>query len=373
MKRRLSALLLALALAASLAGPALGAAGDASDPAVSLSYLDETFTAELKKTIEGRVHRGLGKTYRESLLSVTEEAAAARQAAQKAAAGTLRRAAGRVLCKQGDVLTLSPGCKVTLTSGTAEADTSYLVDVTHGRAVAKSSRLAGRTLYMMGDTDSGELRIRSATCELTLDGVYRLAPADGVDYGALAEGLHAMGLLSGTGSGYALENPTDRAQGLVMFLRILGLRDEAAAYTGSAPFRDVPRSHWAHNYVAYAYAKGLTVGTGADTFSPDRAMTCQQYATFLLRALHYREKTDFTYNTAVADLTALDLFSQAETAALSMGTFTRYKMVYLSYYSLYGVDNASGRLLMNELTAAGAVDEDALIAGLCCPVGRRLR
>lgn len=73
------------------------------------------------------------------------------------------------------------------------------------------------------------------------------------------------------------------------------------------------------------------------------------------------------------DLTDLDLFTPAETASLRAGTFFRYKMVYLSYYALYGVDQASGRLLMNELTAAGAVQRRALSAGLCRAVGPRIR
>ena len=192
------------------------------------------------------------------------------------------------------------------------------------------------------------------------------------DFTHCADALNDLGLFQGTGRGYALQNTASRVQGLVMFLRILGLEEEALAYKGSCPFTDVPKSHWAYSYVAYAYSQGLTTGTSATTFSPDRAITCQHYATFLLRALHYRENTDFTYNSAVADLSNLGLFSRTETASLSSGSFFRYKMVYLSYYALFGVDQDTGLLLMNQLVSDGAVSRQALADGLCRAVGGRI-
>lgn len=372
MKKRFCMLLPAAALLLTMTGSVLSAGGDASDPVVSLSYLEQVFTPELRSDYTVSIHSRLGQAYRDSLLSFTESMGAGRLAAQRAAAGTARSAAGRLLLKQGDVLTLAPGCKLTLKSGSVTADTSYLVDVTHGRTVTKLSALAQKTLYMMGDTDSGELRIHSATCELVIDGVYRLSPGAGPDYGSMAEALDCMGLFQGTGSGYALENSASRAQGLVMFLRILGLEEEALSYTGASPFTDVPKTHWAYPYVAYAYAQGLTSGTSADRFSPDRAITCQHYATFLLRALHYREGSDFTYAGALKDLAALGVFSQQEVDTLSAGVFYRYKLVYLSYYGLFGVDQSTGRLMMNELTERGAVKKTSLSDGLCRVVGQRI-
>lgn len=372
MKKRILICLLAGALAAALAGSALGAGGTTEDPAVSLSYLEDVFTPELEALWQQTVHNGLGSAAREAMLSAVETTGAARLEARQAAASTPQKAAGTMLLQKGDVLTAAPGCKVTVKNGTVLADTSYLVDVSSGRVVQKNTILSPKTLYMMGDTTSGELRVQSATCEITISGVYRLSPASGPDYGSLALALGEMGLFQGTGTGYVLESTANRAQGLVMFLRILGLEDEALAYKGSCPFTDVPSDHWARPYVAYAYAKGLTTGTSATLFSPDRAITCQHYATFLLRALHYVEGTDFTYKTAIADLQDVGLFTAAETASLSSGAFYRYKMVYLSFYSLFGVDQQDGGLLMTRLVKDGAVTSEDLAAGLALAEGGRI-
>ena len=370
--KRLWILGLALALVLTMAGSVWGTGGGADDPAISLSYLEDVFTPELESAYTAAINGGLGGTYRTQLTAFTEEAAARKLSSQEAAADTPQKLAGTILLKKGDMLTAAPGCKITVRSGSITADTSYLVDVTHGRAVTKYATLAPGTLYMMGDTDSGELLAASATCELTVSGVARLDPSGATDYGSMAQALHTMGLFQGTATGYSLENTANRAQGLVMFLRLLGLEEEALSYSGSCPFADVPASHWAYRYVAYAYSQGLTTGTSAARFAPEGAITCQHYATFLLRALHYDEGGDFTYSTAVADLAELGLFNQAETAALSSGSFFRYKMVYLSYYALFGVDQATGQLLMNRLTRSGAVDTADLSRGLLQVAGKRI-
>ena len=371
MKKRLWILIFSLVLAAALTGSALGAGGTADDPAVSLSYLEEVFAPALEEQWQQAVHAGLGSAARDAMLDAVDAVGQARLEARQALADTPQSAAGTVLLQQGDVLTMSPGCRVTVKNGTVAADTSHLVDVTHGAAVTQGAVLSPRTLYMMGAAD-GALQVQTATCEITLSGVYRLDPAEGPDYGALTLALGEMGLFQGTGTGYVLENTASRAQGLVMFLRILGLEDEALAYTGSCPFTDVPADHWARPYVAYAYAQGLTNGTGSGRFSPDRAITCQHYATFLLRALEYREGEDFTYSTAVADLEEAGLFTAEETAVLSAGSFQRYKMVYLSFYGLFGVDQQEGGLLMTRLVQDGAVTSADLAAGLALAEGGRI-
>lgn len=354
-----------------MVGSALGAPGDASDPAVTLSYLNNVFTPQVTAEYTKAVNDGLNQTYFSSFRMLTESVGKQRLAALRADTAK-KRASGTVLLKQGDVLTAAPGCKVTLKSGSIVADTSFLVDVTNGKTVTKNTALVPRTLYMMGDSSTGELAVKSATCELTVTGVYQLSASAATDYGSMADALNTMGLFLGTGSGYSLENSASRAQGLVMFLRILGLESKARAYTGSIPFTDVPKSHWAYPYVAYAYQNGLTSGTSATTFSPERAITCQHYATFLMRALNYTENTSFTYATAVKDLVTLGLLSQGEANALSAGAFLRYKMVYLSYYGLYGVDQKAGKMLMTRLVDDGSVTEKNLLNGIYQVYGTRI-
>lgn len=358
--KRVTTFCLALLLLAGLAW----AAGDGSDPVVSLSYLEQDFTPSLKADFNRRITGGLGAAARDSLRSLQDHRAALRLDEKRASSGTAIKRAGVLLCKRGDLLTLLPGCKLTVKYGSIAPTGASLSDISHGQSVLPGTSLTPETLYMAAS--DCELTVSTATCELTINGVYRLLPSTEPDYGSIAAALNAMGLFRGAGArtGYNLEAGTTRAEGLVMFLRALGLENEALSYQGGSPFADVPASHWAERYVAYAQAQGLTAGTGPNRFSPDEAITCQQYGTFLLRALNYKEDTDFRYDTALTDLVNLGLFTGTEISSLSAGRFRRYQMAYLSYRALFGADQESGRLLMNRLTSGGAVETDAVARGL---------
>lgn len=349
-----------------LAGLVL-AAGEADDPAVSLSYLESVFTPTLEDEWARRVSAAFGGAYAENLRAAADSRALARLDSLRAAAQTDREAVGTLLLKKDDLLTLLPGCKLSPKYGTLNPVSGHLSDVSGGRAA--SGPLSAETLYMAGDVC--ELRVGSASCEVTLHGAYRLAPSGEPDYGSLARVLNALGLFRGAGVrvGYNLEAGASRAEGLVMFLRLLGLEDEALAFGDGCPFSDVPASHWARPYVAYAYAEGLTAGTGPGRFSPDEPVTCQQYATFLLRALHCTEGEDFSYETVLEDLPRLDLLTGSEVSSLCAGSFLRAQMVYLSYRALFGVDRQSGKLLLNELCQSGTVGADQLGPALSLALG----
>lgn len=350
---------------------ALSVGGDANDPVVTRSYLTNVLKPELTTQYKKLADKGLSATYYRQFGQLTDSIGSYRLR-QLRADTAAKLAQGTLLLKKGDVLTLAPGAKLLLQSGGITADTASLIDVTNGVSVAKNTALKPNIRYMMGDGESGRLLIGTDTCEMQVSGVYTLAASAATDYGSMAQALQTMGLFQGTGTGFSLESGATRAQGLVMFLRILGLEQQALSYTGTIPFTDVPQSHWAYRYVAYAYNKGLTSGTAATRFSPDAAITCQHYATFLLRALHFAEGTDFTYATAIADSSKLGLFSQAEMNSLSKGGFQRFKMVYLSYYGLFGVDQQTGGMLMQTLVAGGAVKEASLYDGLCKIYGTRI-
>lgn len=369
--KRIWILLLVLILSFAMVASALGAAGDSSDPVVSLSYVDQVLKPELTAQYQKLVDQGLNRTWSQQFSALVDSVGAARLAAQRADRVS-HAAQGNMILKKGDIFTLAPGAKAQLLDGSVSTDTSYLIDVTNGKRVTKGTALQKKTLYMMADSSSGDLAVDSDTAELNVNGVYTLTASGATDYGSLAEALHVMGLFRGTGSGYALEAGATRAQGLVMFLRILGLEDEAIAYTGSCPFTDVAPSNWAYRYVAYAYHSGLTSGTSVAAFSPDAAITCQHYVTFLLRALHYQENTDFTYAASLENAASLGLFSQKELSVLSAGAFRRSRMVYLSYYGLFGVDQQAQRLLLTSLAESGAVAQSALSDGICRVRGKRI-
>jgi len=340
------------------------------DPVVSLDYLNEVLRPEMMASFETLANGRLQAAQLEDFSHLTELIAAHNLSAQQTQSSP-RKAKGAVTFKKGDVLTLSHGTQISVLTGTITTGTNQLVNVTDGVVAPQNKALAPQTRYMMGD-GKGKLTVNTETCEVMLSGLYTLAPSDAVDYGSMAQALQTMGLFQGMGNGFGLEIGATRAQGLVMFLRILGLEDEALAHKGNAPFSDVPKSHWVYPYVAYAFEEGLTAGISATKFAPESPITAQHYVTFLLRALEYDEGTAFTYQTALVSAITLKLFTKGEMDTFSQGIFRRSHMVYLSYYSLYGINQVDNVVLMTKLVDNRTIKSDHLYDGICNVRGARI-
>lgn len=117
-----------------------------------------------------------------------------------------------------------------------------------------------------------------------------------------ANTLYELGLFSGTGTDksgnpvFDLEKVPDRAQAVTMLVNLLGKSDVAKAGSWTTPFTDVPE--WAKPFVGYAYENGLTSGLNATTFGSNQSVSANQYITLVLRALGYKDGTDFTWDKA---------------------------------------------------------------------------
>lgn len=182
------------------------------------------------------------------------------------------------------------------------------------------------------------------------------------EYTVYADTLFGLGLFQGDGiapdgtPSYRLGDGMTRAECIVMLLRLLGEEDAALAADRAAPFRDMT-GHWAIRYVSYAYEKGYTSGTGADTFSPDDKASAKMYLTFLLRALGYNDKAgDFTY--AAAYEKAAELGVCPKGAYATDAAFYRDDCVYTSYLALRTPQKGSSETLLDALEAKSAVDAD---------------
>ena len=111
-----------------------------------------------------------------------------------------------------------------------------------------------------------------------------------------ANELYTAGLFNGYGNDvngnpvFGLNDTATRAQGITMFVRVLGKGDEAQQ---NAVAYDLP--DWCRSYVGYAYANKYTSGTSSTTFSPNDTLTANQFMTFCLRSLGYVEGKDFYY------------------------------------------------------------------------------
>ena len=178
-----------------------------------------------------------------------------------------------------------------------------------------------------------------------------------------ADKLASLGLFQGTGSGYQLDGDTTRIQGLVMLLRLLGLEDEALAYTEPTHFTDVG---WGAEYVAYAYDNGLTNGTSATTFSPNTPLNANGYVTFLLRAMGYSDaEGDFSWADALSFAVEQSMMDAASANTLKNLSMNRGDMVDLSYAALTSPVKGGEQTLAEQLIEQGVFTaQQAQAAGI---------
>ncbi|MDO4799989.1 MAG: S-layer homology domain-containing protein, partial [Bacillota bacterium] len=108
-------------------------------------------------------------------------------------------------------------------------------------------------------------------------------------YELVGEKLKHVGIITGDTSGnLKVAGTVTREQAIVILLRMMGKRAEAEAYPKQQVFTDVPSTHWAASYIAYAKNAGLTNGVGNNRFGLGNSVTGIQMASFMLRALGYQ-------------------------------------------------------------------------------------
>ena len=362
--RRPAIFLLAFMILLSCA--AVYAAGtDTGESLVTTSYLENTYFPDVLEQAQTRVEEQTQSTY-QSVLSGLDT----RHAGYLALAGGEMNYTASMTdfrFKQGDVISLTSGSGALLLagSGTISYSSGGVVDVTAGQSVAAGSAFPVGHRCLAAEDTVATVTVTSATAVLSLEGAYAVSTSGEVDYNALADALKDMGLFQGTGtaygSGYDLEQVPTRIVGLVMFLRLIGEEEAALAGTAANPFVDTPA--WCDRYVAYAYEKGYTNGTGVSDsgqryFGPDVQMTAGEYVTFLLRALGYSDSgstPDFTWDTAILRAVELGVLTSQEQAMLTEQTFLRAQVVYLSCFALNApLKDGSGILLDRTASSSGA-------------------
>lgn len=180
-----------------------------------------------------------------------------------------------------------------------------------------------------------------------------------------ADVLHTLGLFQGTDQGYELDGLTDRSQGAVMMVRLLGQEKKAFQMSQAIPFQDV--HEWAKPHIRFLYNNKIMIGMSATEFGADHALTPNQYMTMLLRALGYDDqKGDFQWNTAVEKANLLGIIDYKDYEDLvnkGDATLTRGEMVHLSYQVVFAARKDTNERLIDYLVDEGVVDE-GLLEGL---------
>ena len=181
--------------------------------------------------------------------------------------------------------------------------------------------------------------------------------ASASDFDAVAEDLSAIGMFRGTANGFELDRAPTRSEAAIMLVRLYGAEDTAkTAYDAgeiSHPFTDV--SDFTSPYVAWLYTNGITNGTSADTFGSANKCSAQNYVVFLLRALGYKDGTDFQYADALTFAQEKGFYEPV----MFPGDFLRDDLAALTYQAL-AADTADGKTyLLDSLVQSGAIDAKA--------------
>lgn len=102
------------------------------------------------------------------------------------------------------------------------------------------------------------------------------------------EFLKTLGIIKGDENGNlnSMNNLT-REEAISILVRMLGKSEEAKLTGGESGFKDVPKTHWAANDIAYARNNGLTSGIGDGEFGIKRKVTTKEIASFMLRSLSH--------------------------------------------------------------------------------------
>ena len=111
--------------------------------------------------------------------------------------------------------------------------------------------------------------------------------SDDADYAWAAELTKDMGVFAGDSNGNFNPNQgITRAQFAAVVCRFLG-GDEDAKNMKTSVFTDVPTSHWANGYIAWAYGKGIISGYGNGKFGPSDTVTYEQAIKMLMGGIGY--------------------------------------------------------------------------------------
>lgn len=188
------------------------------------------------------------------------------------------------------------------------------------------------------------------------------ATSTSTQHTAKADTLHTLGLFQGTELGFELERAPTRVEGAVMLVRLLGKEQEVVEKDFHHPFTDVPA--WASSYIGYVYTNGIANGVSNVKFGSNDALSSQQYATFILRALGYEDnKGDFTWNTSLETMLKKSIINVTELTELQSKQFLRDDAVLLSYYALLSTMN-SGQTLLENLKVQNVITDEQIETSL---------
>lgn len=232
-----------------------------------------------------------------------------------------------------------------------EDDTNYIWDLTEEVFSLNPGRESG-FLEIRMEIEASENELRNELEEsLDMDRAHR-------DFHG--EILASLGYLKGTDDGLELDRNLTRAEGAIMYSRLLGLEEEAQVFASENPnyesgFTDVPE--WAEDTLNYLHHLDLVNGISETLYGSNAPMTEAQYTTLVLRALGYSDRDgDFVWSASTQKALDIDLYADdLRDYAYTKGSgqdemFTRRMMSYISYNALFFENTQTQEVLFEART-----------------------
>ncbi|MFC5987330.1 S-layer homology domain-containing protein [Marinicrinis lubricantis] len=157
------------------------------------------------------------------------------------------------------------------------------------------------------------------------------------------QALADLGIISGYDGKFNPKGSLTRADLAVVLVKSLELEPDTAS---SEVFTDVPSDAWYAGYVGALVKSGITYGTSATTFSPNKFVSREELAVLFIRAFGWEE----TAKAAELDETLTDMDEVSDWAAAAVSF--AFKIGFIQ-----GVDNGDGTFSFNP---DGNADRQAL-------------
>lgn len=132
-------------------------------------------------------------------------------------------------------------------------------------------------------------QVESASCEFTIGNVqFEPSFSDVKDYfiSKQLEVLKNKGIVKGYPDGtFKGERNLSRAEAIVLILRTLGY--EAGSFSSNT-FTDVPKTHWAFNYIEKGVELGAIKGKTSTTFEPATPIKRGEFVVVMMKVLNFQ-------------------------------------------------------------------------------------
>ena len=323
--KRIAAAIAVLALIACLA--TAFSAGTSSDPLISLSYINDTFSPSFLADIKSAAEENFAS-------SVSNAEAELEKLSGKYVLTppgyTFSVGDHPIEAKAGAVLSLAPGTSAVVDNGAAKLEVSSgeVIDLSAGEIVESGTLIRKSIRLFTTEEATATLTVYSDSALLLVDGSFSFTQGNGTAPGpyfpdipdghwatdyiyALAE----MKLVNGTGTNrFEPEATMTRAMFVTVIGRASGIEPEDYSVSD---FSDVDIGEWYGPYVAWAAESGIVNGVGGNLFAPDDPITREQMAVIIMRYAEH-EGSELESTNPAADFTDAELIDDWAAEAVGL-------------------------------------------------------